>query len=127
VEVAATGRDVVTLNHTVRNLAPGCFPFRHTLGDMPLIVATPIVSTIALGDAEVDLGAWFGWWRVFSSLALDDDLIVVDLLLFSPISVRDLVALDGGVCSARFCVSLGLATAVSLAIDYALASDRHGG
>jgi hypothetical protein len=63
---------------------------------MPLIVATPVVSAITLGDAEVDLCARLGWWRVFSSLALDDDLIVVDFV-FLPVSVRDLVALDGGV------------------------------
>jgi hypothetical protein len=63
---------------------------------MPLVVATPIVSAITLGDAEVDLCARLGW-RVFSSLALDDDLIVVDFLLLSPVAIRDLVALDGGV------------------------------
>jgi hypothetical protein len=63
---------------------------------MPLIIATLVVPTIALGDAKVDLGARLGWWRVFSSLALDDDLIVVDFVLL-PRSVRDLVALDGGV------------------------------
>jgi hypothetical protein len=126
VEVAATGRNVVTLQYTVGNFAPRCFPFRHTLGDMPLIVATLVVPAIALGDAEVDLGAWLGWWRVFSSLALDDDLIVVDLLLLSPRSVRNLVALDGGVRTACVLVSFSLPTALALAIDYALASDRHG-
>jgi hypothetical protein len=127
VEVAATGRDVVTLQYTVGNFAPGCFPFRHPLSDMPLIVATLVVPAIALGDAKVDFSAWFGCWRVFSSLALDDNLIVVDLLLLSPRSVRDLVALDGGVWSACVLVSFSLATALALAIDYALASDRHGG
>jgi hypothetical protein len=63
---------------------------------MPLIVATPVVPAIALSDTEVDLCARLGR-RVFSSLALDDDLIVVDFLLLSPVSVWDLVALDGGV------------------------------
>jgi hypothetical protein len=129
VEVAATGRDVVTLDHTIRDVTPrrGRLGFRDTFSDMPLVVATPIVSAITLGDAEVNLGARLGRWRVFSSLALDDDLIIVDFLLLPPISVRDLVALDGGVWTACFWVSFGLATAFALAIDDALASDRHGG
>jgi hypothetical protein len=126
VEVAATGGDIVALDHTVRDVSPGRLPFRYALGDMPLIIATLVVPTIALGDAKVDLGARLGWWRVFSSLALDDDLIVVDFVLL-PRSVRDLVALDGGVWATCIRVPFGLATALALAIDDALASDRHDG
>jgi hypothetical protein len=125
VEVTAARRDVVALDHTVGYVAPGRFPFRYTLSDMPLVVATLVVPAIALGDAEVDLGAWLGRWRVISSFTLDDDLIVFDFVLL-PWSVRDLVALDGGVWTAWLRVSFCLATALALTIDYALASDRHG-
>jgi hypothetical protein len=98
VEIAATGRDVVTLDHTIRDVTPRRrrLAFRDAFSDMPLIVATPVVSAVTLGDTEVDLSARLGR-RVFSSLALHDDLIVIDFLLLSPVSVRDLVALDGGV------------------------------
>jgi hypothetical protein len=93
---------------------------------VPFVVAALIVSAVALSDAEVDLSARLGrWWWILSALMLDDDLIVVDFVLF-PRAIGDLVALDGGVCAARLWISLGLAAAVALAVDDALASHRHG-
>lgn len=113
---------VVSLQHTVWDLTPGRFGY--ALGDMPVILATAVVSAITLCDAKVQLGSWLRrrWW-VVASLSFDDDLVVVDLV-FLPRSVRDLVALDGGVGASRVWVSVGLATA--LPVDDALASHRHG-
>jgi hypothetical protein len=125
VEAAARSRNLFALNHAVGNVTSRGLPLCHALGDVPFVVATLIVSAVALGDTEVDLGARLGWW-VLSALVFDNDLIVVDFVLF-PRALGDLVALDGGVWAARIWVALGLAAAIALAVDDALASHRHGG
>jgi hypothetical protein len=127
VEAAAGSRDLLALNHTVGYVTSRGIPLWHALGDVPFVVAALIISAVALSNAEVDLSARLGWWWwILSALMLDNDLIVVDFVLF-PGAVGDLVALDGGVCAARLWISLGLAAAVALAVDDALASHRHGG
>jgi hypothetical protein len=124
VKAAAGSRNLFALNNTVGNVTSRGLSLSHALGDVPFVVAALVVSTVALGDAEVELSARLGWWWIFSALVLDDDLIVVDFVLL-PRAIGDLVALDGGVCAARVWISLGFAAAV--AVDDALASHRHGG
>jgi hypothetical protein len=124
VKAAAGSRNLFALNNTVGNVTSRGLSLSHALGDVPFVVAALVVSTVALGDAEVELSARLGWWWIFSALVLDDDLIVVDFVLL-PGAIGDLVALDGGVCAARVWISLGFAAAV--AVDDALASHRHGG
>jgi hypothetical protein len=126
VETAAGSGNLFALNHAVWNVTSRGLSLCHALGDVPFVVAALIVSAVALGDAEVDLSARLGWWWILSALVLDDDLIVVNFVLL-PGAVGDLVALDGGVWAARIWVSLGLAAAIALAVDDALASHRHGG
>jgi hypothetical protein len=95
VEAAAGSRDLFALNHAVGYVTSR--GLGHALGDVPLVVATWVVSDVALGDAKVELSARLGrWWWVVSVLVLDDDLIVVDLVLL-PRAIGDLVALDGGI------------------------------
>jgi hypothetical protein len=116
VEAAAGSKNLFALNHAVRNVTFRGLLLRHVLGDVPFVVATLIVSASALGDAEVELGARLGWWWVHSALVLDDDLIVVDFVLF-PRAIGDLVALDSGVWAARVWISLGLAAEIAPTVD----------